>query len=282
MPSRLSWSSVVGILGLAGGLSIQAADTTYTLPVVTVTALRSAELLPVVPYALTHRTAEGWVARRGYGIEEALGWIPGVLVQDRAGTGDLRIVVRGFGARGAGDRSNNGTTRGVRILLDGVPVTEPDGRTALDLLEPLALTEVDVLRSNSTLLWGNASGGVIAFRTVPLPSALPFTLSALAGGFGFRKVAAQIVFDSPSSTIGTTAAYTVSSGWRRHSEARRWWAGWSLTSELASSTLVELTATFTANRFNIPGPLSWEDFVRTPEAANPTYQRQRARRDNLI
>ncbi|MDW7996462.1 MAG: TonB-dependent receptor, partial [Bacteroidota bacterium] len=173
-------------------------------------------------------------------------------------------------------------TRGVRILLDGVPVTEPDGRTALDLLEPLALTEVDVLRSNSTLLWGNASGGVIAFRTVPLPSALPFTLSALAGGFGFRKVAAQIVFDSPSSTIGTTAAYTVSSGWRRHSEARRWWAGWSLTSELASSTLVELTATFTANRFNIPGPLSWEDFVRTPEAANPTYQRQRARRDNLI
>ncbi|MCS7177048.1 MAG: TonB-dependent receptor [Candidatus Kapabacteria bacterium] len=273
--------STVGPI-VAVSLAATAADTTYVFPPTTVTALRTTQLPLVAPYAQTYRTAEDWDSRRSYGVEEALRRIPGLFVQDRAGTGDLRIVVRGFGARGAGDRSNNGTTRGVRILLDGVPLTEPDGRTALDLLEPTVIAEVDILRSNSTLLWGNASGGVIAFRTIPLLTAPPLTLSASAGSFGFRKVTAQFVSHSATSTISGTVAHSASSGWRRHAQAQRWWAGLSVASELQARTLIELTASFTANRFNIPGPLSWEEFLQDPEAANAVYLEQRARRENLI
>jgi phosphoglycolate phosphatase-like HAD superfamily hydrolase len=58
-----------------------------------------------------------------------------VLAQSRYGTSDVRIVIRGYGARGAGDRSNAGTSRGVRVLVDGIPETEPDGRTAFDQID---------------------------------------------------------------------------------------------------------------------------------------------------
>ena len=47
--------------------------------------------------------------------------IPGVIAQSRYGTSDVRLIIRGFGARGAGDRSNSGTSRGIRVLLDGFP-----------------------------------------------------------------------------------------------------------------------------------------------------------------
>jgi len=249
---------------------------------VSVTAVRGAILRDAAPYALTHIPQEAWEYGRSYNVGEALRWVPGVFVQDRSGSSDIRIVIRGFGARGAGDRSNNGTTRGVRILLDGVPLTEPDGRTALDLLEPAALTSADILRSNATLLWGNASGGVIAFQTVPTSNIAPSDIAIGAGGFGFRKLAATLSSPLSDGALAATVAYSMSNGWRQHSEARRWWVGLSLRSSLSPVTSVEIAAAFTANRFNIPGPLDWDTFLNTPEAANPTYQQQRARRENLL
>ncbi len=254
----------------------------YVFPPVTVRALRSSALTAAEPYAWTYRSAETWQLHRSYGVEEALQWIPGVLVQDRAGNGDVRIVIRGFGARGAGDRSNNGTTRGVRILLDGIPLTEPDGRTALDLLEPSALGGVEVLRSNGTLLWGNASGGVIAFHTLPPSPTVPLTASASMGSFGFRRTTVQFVSASGGSLLSIAGAYSTTRGWRQNAEGHRWWATLGWRSSLNEQTLLEFRSTVTGNFFAIPGPLDWETFLRTPTAANPTYQQQRAHRHNRI
>ena len=91
-------------------------------------------------------------------------------MQARYGTSDVRIAIRGFGARGAGDRSNAGTSRGVRVLLDGMPETEPDGRTSFDNIDLASAEGIDVIRSNASALWGNAAGGVISVSTVPEPS----------------------------------------------------------------------------------------------------------------
>jgi iron complex outermembrane receptor protein len=275
------WGLLSSAIALAGS---ETPDTlrTYAVPGITVTALRSMPIPAAGPYAFTLVSPEQWRYERSYGVAEALRWIPGLVVQDRSGGSDLRIVVRGFGARGAGDRSNNGTTRGVRILLDGVPLTEPDGRTALDLLEPAALTGAAVLRSNGTLLWGNASGGVLAFQTLPLQEREPAHLALGAGGFGFRKFALELAPAVSFGTLAFRAAYTTSQGWRRHSSARRWWTGLSLSSPLGSVTRLELSTSVTSNAFNIPGPLDWETFQQTPEAANSVYEQQRARRENLI
>ena len=83
-------------------------------------------------------------------IMEALSRVPGVVAQSRYGTSDIRLMIRGFGARGAGDRSNSGTTRGVRVLIDGFPETEPDGRTSLDQLDLAAAEGIEVIRSNAS------------------------------------------------------------------------------------------------------------------------------------
>ena len=110
-------------------------DSAQSLPAVTVAATRSPASILTTPLAVTRLSAPELRSLGGFGLDEALSRVPGVIAQSRYGTSDIRLMIRGFGARGAGDRSNSGTSRGVRVLLDGFPETEPDGRTALDQLD---------------------------------------------------------------------------------------------------------------------------------------------------
>jgi outer membrane receptor protein involved in Fe transport len=70
-----------------------------------------------------------------------------------------RISIRGYGAR-----SEFGV-RGVKILVDGIPATLPDGQSTLDHLDLGSLGRVEALRGPGSALYGNASGGVLSFES---------------------------------------------------------------------------------------------------------------------
>jgi iron complex outermembrane receptor protein len=167
-------------------------DTTiYNLEKITITALRYPEQIVKVPLAISVLGPENLQNTRGYGMDEALKYVPGVLAQSRAGNQDVRITIRGFGARGAGDRSNAGTSRGIRVLLDGAPETEPDGRTSFDFIDLSSAQKIEVIRSNASALWGNAAGGVINISSAPQFEAPFVSPQALGGSFGLQKFALQ-------------------------------------------------------------------------------------------
>jgi outer membrane receptor protein involved in Fe transport len=56
----------------------------------------------------------------------------------------------------------------VRITVDGIQATMPDGQSTLNHLDAAAVTSAEVLRGPAGALWGNAAGGVITLRTTPL------------------------------------------------------------------------------------------------------------------
>src|SRR3954463_1842450 len=129
------------------------------LPEITVT--RAPEPLDRVPYAVG--VLDRNALQRGQqtlGVDEALNNLPGVVVSNRYNySPDQRISIRGFGSR-----SNFGV-RGLKILLDGVPQTLPDGQSQLTNIDFANIDRAEVLRGASSSLYGNASGGVISFRT---------------------------------------------------------------------------------------------------------------------
>ena len=106
------------------------------------------------------------------GIDEALNNIPGVYVDNRYNYSlDQRLSIRG-----AGSRANFGI-RGVKVLIDGVPQSLPDGQNELNNLELGDVSRVEVLRGSASSLYGNGSGGVIAFTTdMSAPDPLDQTL----------------------------------------------------------------------------------------------------------
>lgn len=257
-----------------------ASDTVRVLPTLNVTAQRTSQSPYAVPLATTTVGPRGWFGRRGFGLDEALGMVPGVVAQSRYGTGDIRLVIRGFGARGAGDRSNAGTSRGIRVLLDGFPETEPDGRTSLDGIDLAATQRIEVIRSNAGSVWGNAAGGVISLSTVPNFSKGYGEAEFELGGFGFEKYAGKFGVLMAGSRLATTVTRTVFDGWRRNSAASRWLVNSTLVSPIGNATQLGLFLVATDNSFSIPGPLTQTQVNEDPVQANATYLTRLERRHN--
>src|SRR5574341_201205 len=193
----------------------------YQLQQITIMALRYPEQIVKVPLAISVLSSENLQNTRGYGMDEALKYVPGVLAQSRAGNQDVRITIRGFGARGAGDRSNAGTSRGIRVLLDGAPETEPDGRTSFDLIDLSAAQKIEVIRSNASALWGNAAGGVINISSAPQFDSPFISPQALGGSFGLQKFGLQTGTTLGNGRLALALINTMFDGWRQNSASDR-------------------------------------------------------------
>ncbi|RME93839.1 MAG: hypothetical protein D6772_15475, partial [Bacteroidetes bacterium] len=97
---------------------------------------------------------------------------------------DLRISIRGFGARAAFG------VRGVKLIVDGIPETTADGQGQLDNLNLGIIQQIEVLNNGSAALYGNAAGGVIHIQTLD-ESALHTTPFLADLGIGFHAQAGQ-------------------------------------------------------------------------------------------
>jgi len=113
-------------------------------------------------------------------ISEAMALVPGVTTISGNGPRDVFISVRG---------SNNTSAYGIRnlqIFDDGFPVTQPEGLSRADLIDPHAYRSIDVVQGPSSTLYGNfASGGAIFFNTIPGAEVHGVELGAEEGSFGY-------------------------------------------------------------------------------------------------
>ena len=249
---------------------------------VTVTATRTSTQIFAAPLAVTVIDRKQLENKRGYSLDEAVSVVPGVLAQSRYGASDIRLNIRGFGARGAGDRSNAGTSRGIRVLLDGIPETEPDGRTAFDLIDLAAASSIEVVRSNASALWGNAGGGVIAISTVPSITGPFGSVTQMAGSYGFLRTALQTGTLVGPASLAITFTNTTQEGYRAHADSRRALVNASVTTPLGGATDLGVFITAANDLFHIPGPLSMEQALSEPRSANATYAARDERRRNRL
>jgi iron complex outermembrane receptor protein len=153
----------------------------------TVTSPRTAKSLVEVPAAIS--VVERQAIQRGrpqVDLGEALQRVPGLVIRNRSNFAqDLRIAIRGFGAR-----SSFGI-RGIRVLVDGIPATLPDGQTQVDNIDLASAERIEVIRGPSSSLYGAAAGGVIRIESESAPEQ-PFVSGRFAiGEYGFRKYQAK-------------------------------------------------------------------------------------------
>ncbi|MFH0734610.1 MAG: TonB-dependent receptor [bacterium] len=255
---------------------------TYQINPITVTATRYIENIIEIPYAVSIIGANQLSNVKGYGLDEVLNSVPGVLTQSRAGTQDVRIVIRGFGARGAGDRSNSGTSRGIRVMVDGMPETEPDGRTSFDQIDLSEATNIEVIRSNASALWGNAAGGIVNVSTVPNFEGSFINLKGFTGSYGFNKYTINAGTQFENGKLYGSFSKSLSDGWREHSASTRSVVNVGFISNLSDVTKLGVFVLGSSNLFHIPGPLSKAEYDYNPELANSTYKNRDERRYNRL
>lgn len=142
-----------------------------------VVASRIAAPLRTVPSAISVIEIEDiQLGRQQLGLDESLGRVPGVFAQNRYNYAqDLRIAVRGFGARA------NFGIRGLKIYADGIPSTTADGQSGIDDVDLGSLQRMEIVRGPAAALYGSAAGGVIALYTEDGPDT-PFLQTAVTLG----------------------------------------------------------------------------------------------------
>ncbi|BAO54448.1 TonB-dependent receptor family protein [Nonlabens marinus] len=163
-----------------------------------------------LPFSISTRNFKGsQTAKQQLSLDEYLYGIPGLFVLNRNNySQDLRISLRGFGARSAFG------IRGIKIVVDGIPETTPDGQGQIDNLTLGLIDNLQVLRGPASLLYGNAGGGVININTVSQIDSTYIEAGAVAGNFGMNKfdLTSGIKHDAGVSVISFSR--TSSEGYR--------------------------------------------------------------------
>lgn len=95
-------------------------------------------------------------------LRDAIGFQPGVTVQDWFGSFDApRLSVRGSGIQ------SHPVSRGVTLLLDGLPLNEADGSFISSLIEPRNAAQISIRRGANARSPGNeALGGEMDFQSL--------------------------------------------------------------------------------------------------------------------
>src|SRR5687767_12538244 len=194
-------------------------DTARLAPTV-VTVTRIPLELSRAPFAVgVNDRAEIQRGKPGFALDEALGGIAGVQVDNRFNYAlGERIAIRGFGARAQFG------VRGVRVLLDGIPMTIADGQTTLNNVDVSQLARAEVIRGPASMLHGNSAGGVIQLEsdrgadvtTRPLGG----ELRVVAGSHDLVRTNATIGGQRGASDFAASVSRLRFGGFRQWSDAR--------------------------------------------------------------
>lgn len=198
-------------------------------------------------------------------LSESLGAVPGLQVQNRQNYAqDLQLSIRGFGSR-----STYGV-RGLRLYVDGIPATMPDGQGQTSNIDIGSIDSLEVLRGPFSALYGNSSGGVINVNTQTGSQPPTIEASSYYGSFGTWHYGLKATGAVGDGSQAGDVDYTVSTnrftthGSRDHSGARKNLANAKLGVRINDVSKLTLLFNSMDIKANDPGGLSYEEWQNNP------------------
>lgn len=241
-------------------------ELTAMLETVVVTGTRSDQQIGNIPAAMTVVNAQEVLRGQPMtNVNELLKRVPGVAMRVHL-DGSTRAVpsIRGAGAQ------NTFGSRGVRILVDGIPKNNAGG-SAQDFInvDLGSVQRVEVVRGPASALYGNQAGGVINFITEE-GAAVPFVqFQQTVGAFGLVKEHLKMGGQKGNFSYAGSAFRTDQGGYRDLSEFTS--SGFHSKLRYTTDGGATLTTIISYEKLNqlIPGSLTAEEVAANPRQANP-------------
>lgn len=197
-------------------------------------------------------------------LDESLLGVPGVFILNPFNYAqDTRISIRGFGARA------DFGIRGIRLIIDGIPATTPDGQGEVDGMDLGSTGRIEVLRGPGAAYHGAASGGVILIDTEDGPDD-PFVETRLtAGDFGLLHWQFKTGGQQGPLNYMISGGHLDSDGYRNRSETENTRLNGKLRYQLSGGDALQLV--FNIIDFplqNDPGGLTRQEAAANPRQAS--------------
>ena len=170
-------------------------------------------------------------------LSESLIRVPGLTAQNRTQMAqDPQISTRGFGARSAFG------VRGVRIMVDGIPLTMPDGIGQPGNVDLEAIKAIEVMRGPFSSLYGSSSGGIIQMITADAPKTPEIGFSFMAGSYGTTKESTNATGTVNGVEYLLNINHFETDGYRQHSSASKDQQTAQIKFDISDSTRVNILA----------------------------------------
>ena len=244
------------------------------LDTVIIEAARSGKSNLDIPFSVDFINAEEInLGEQGRTLGESFFPVTGVFLDDRYNPS----VGEKINIRGIGSRASFGV-RGIKILLDNIPLTMPDGQSQLNNIDIGSTGSIEILKGPSSALYGNAAGGVINIKTEE-PSHFPFSFQPrfTMGAFGYKKVEGKFTGTIDKYSYLLNMSKLNSDGFRDHSAL----SSYSINSIMSMSVSSSLNLKLVFNYFDSPyalnpSSLTKEDAVTSPSSSRDYVKQQGA------
>ncbi|WP_213687600.1 TonB-dependent receptor [Acinetobacter sp. WY4] len=210
-------------------------------------------------------------------LSETLKGVPGLQLNNRENYAqDLQISMRGFGAR-----SSFGV-RGVRLYVDGIPATMPDGQGQTSNIDLNSLDHIEVLGGAFSSLYGNSSGGTILTTTREGQGADSIELGHTAGSQ--NKGQTKLVLQGGSENADEPAyiissSYFDTNGYRDHSSAHKVLNNAKLTWDLEDGSKINWVNNYVKIEADDPGGLTRPQWEANPKQVVGNVTKYNARKE---
>jgi iron complex outermembrane receptor protein len=196
-------------------LAAQAENASYQAEPLVVTGSRYQASGWRLPFSVNRIDAEqATLGKPGVNLSEALGSVPGLVVQNRQNYAqDLQVSSRGFGARSAFG------IRGIKLLADGVPLSNPDGQGQAATFDLDSLERIEVLRGPFASVYGSNSGGVIQLFSRDGEGAPRVSLDTSQAAFGTSRTRVAVEGGNDQAGFILNRSHFETDGYRDHSGA---------------------------------------------------------------
>lgn len=189
----------------------QNVDTTFAIPELEITALKSVK--PTKVFTISKIDSNTIVGPPVFSINELLNNVAGIF--SMAGNNfaqDSRLSSRGFGSRAAFG------IRGIKIIVDDIPSSSPDGQAQLDDVDFAMLHHMEMVKGPSAGIFGNSSGGVLNLTSNPFLNENSFKVGTYIGSFGRKQVIAAANLANERGALTFNFNRSVLDGYRGWSE----------------------------------------------------------------
>jgi iron complex outermembrane receptor protein len=242
------------------------------LPIIKVEATHTDTSYAKTPASVFRVNAPKQQDNIGVNLTEVLKGIPSLQLNNRENYAqDLQLSMRGFGAR-----STFGV-RGIRLYVDGIPATMPDGQGQTSNIDLKSLDHLEVLTGPFSSLYGNSSGGAILATTKEGQGRDSVTMG-YSGGSDQRSNSSIVLQggahaeNEPAYVI--SSSYFDTNGYREHSAADKVLNNAKLTWNLSDGSKINWVTNYVKINADDPMGLTralWEQNPKQAVSSAETY-----------
>ena len=218
------------------------------------------------PAALSIVTSKDFDRNNTIFLQNTLNQVSGVHMNVRSTTSQANILIRGVGTYGRFG------IRGIKLYLNGIPLSDADGTTTLDDVDFTTLGRAEVIKGPASSIYGATLGGVVSLQTrVAAPGTTAY-LGAVTGSYGLLRLNSGLSVGTDKMNLLVNYGHQESNGFRdEHADSRKRFLTVAGDFYLGPRQTLTVLGTYTTQHDNFAGEIDSTDLATRYPRTNPAY-----------